>query len=146
MRAFVTILANGDATLRTPYHAEFVAALKNDIPWDFRSWGGDWKTWTVESFYADRAVELVRRYFGEVTVEDQRRRNQESRQQSAGGPRQQTVPPDDVTLHLLPTAPPQLIDAAYKALARLTHPDLGGSTEAMQRLNAAYERLKGVAR
>jgi hypothetical protein len=45
------------------------------------------------------------------------------------------------TLHLLPSAPPEVVKAAYKALAMKLHPDHGGDTEAMQRINDAYRRL-----
>jgi hypothetical protein len=45
------------------------------------------------------------------------------------------------TLHLLPSAPPELIKAAYKCLAMKYHPDHGGSTQAMQKINEAYELL-----
>ena len=46
-----------------------------------------------------------------------------------------------VTLHLLPSAPPEVVKAAYKALAVLNHPDKGGDEEKMKRLNEAYGRL-----
>lgn len=46
------------------------------------------------------------------------------------------------TLHLQPTAPPELIRAAYKCLAMKHHPDHGGSTEVMQKLNQAYAVLE----
>jgi hypothetical protein len=46
-----------------------------------------------------------------------------------------------VTLHLLPSAPPELIRAAFKCLAQIHHPDKGGETEVMQRINDAYGRL-----
>jgi hypothetical protein len=42
-------------------------------------------------------------------------------------------------------ATPDEIDAAYKQKARFAHPDAGGSTEAMQRLNDARAKLKGKA-
>ncbi len=45
------------------------------------------------------------------------------------------------TLHLLPSAPPEVIKAAYRALAQLHHPDHGGSNQAMQKINEAYELL-----
>ncbi len=41
-------------------------------------------------------------------------------------------------LWLKPGAPREVIDAAYRTLARLYHPDAGGSEEAMTRLNRAY--------
>jgi curved DNA-binding protein CbpA len=34
-----------------------------------------------------------------------------------------------------------VVKAAYKALAVLNHPDKGGETEVMQRINDAYRRL-----
>ena len=37
----------------------------------------------------------------------------------------------------------QLIDIGYKVLARKLHPDKGGSRDAMARLNAVRDRLKG---
>jgi hypothetical protein len=47
-----------------------------------------------------------------------------------------------VTLHLLPSAPPEVVKAAYKALATLHHPDKpGGDGERMRVINAAYRRL-----
>jgi hypothetical protein len=46
-----------------------------------------------------------------------------------------------VTLHLLPSAPPEVVKAAYRALAVLNHPDKGGDEEKMKRLNEAYGRL-----
>jgi hypothetical protein len=45
------------------------------------------------------------------------------------------------TLHLLPSAPPEVIKAVYKVLAMKHHPDHGGSEETMKRLNEAYGKL-----
>lgn len=39
----------------------------------------------------------------------------------------------------------ELIDLGYKALATRLHPDLGGSKDAMRRLNRVRQELKGVA-
>ena len=52
--------------------------------------------------------------------------------------------PYDV-LGVRPTATQDEIDAAYRQKARHAHPDAGGSTEAMQRLNDAKNKLKGKA-
>ena len=51
---------------------------------------------------------------------------------------------DHDVLCVTPAAPPEVIRAAYKALSRLRHPDAGGSTEEMQRINAAYDRLSSA--
>lgn len=45
-------------------------------------------------------------------------------------------------LGILPDAPLEVAEAAYKALARRAHPDAGGSTVRMQQLNAAIEQIR----
>jgi hypothetical protein len=47
-----------------------------------------------------------------------------------------------VALHLLPSAPPELVKAAHKTLATLHHPDKGGDLERMKAINNAYDVLK----
>jgi curved DNA-binding protein CbpA len=50
-------------------------------------------------------------------------------------------------LFLLPGAPPEVIDAAYRALVKLNHPDLlpepqrAAGNEKMKLLNTAYAQL-----
>jgi curved DNA-binding protein CbpA len=44
-------------------------------------------------------------------------------------------------LYVSSQAPPEVIDAAFRALAKQYHPDRGGSTAQMQRLNLAREQL-----
>jgi DnaJ-class molecular chaperone len=46
-------------------------------------------------------------------------------------------------LGLQPDAPPEVAEAAYKALARKYHPDAGGTTAKMQELNDAIEAFRG---
>jgi hypothetical protein len=45
-------------------------------------------------------------------------------------------------LHLMPTAPPVLVKAAYKALAFKYHPDRGGDVETFKQIQEAYDNLK----
>lgn len=47
------------------------------------------------------------------------------------------------TLGVRPDAPLDVIEASYRALAKKAHPDLGGSTQRMAELNAAWEKIKG---
>lgn len=69
----------------------------------------------------------------------------EERNQQAETPQPKPNPVNDyAALHLLPSAPPELVRAAFKTLARLLHPDAGGSHEAMIKLNTAYERLNAM--
>ncbi len=48
-------------------------------------------------------------------------------------------------LHLLPSAPPELVTVAYRTLAQLHHPDRGGDAAAMVRLNQAVAILRDGA-
>ncbi len=43
------------------------------------------------------------------------------------------------TLHLLPSAPPELVKAAYKTLAKIYHPDVQGDSAKMIEINRAFE-------
>lgn len=52
------------------------------------------------------------------------------------------IPEHYKRLGVLPDAPLEVAEAAYKALARRAHPDAGGSTIDMQQLNAAIERIR----
>ncbi len=57
---------------------------------------------------------------------------------------QSTVAPEYRALHILPTAPVEVVKAAYRALALLYHPDrsqLVDATEQMKVINDAYEHL-----
>lgn len=44
-------------------------------------------------------------------------------------------------LHLLDTAPLEVVKSVYKTLSRINHPDHGGDADEMVALNAAYEEI-----
>ena len=44
-------------------------------------------------------------------------------------------------LYLMPGAPPEVIQSVYRVLAKMHHPDLGGSTAVMAEINDAYRYL-----
>jgi hypothetical protein len=46
------------------------------------------------------------------------------------------------TLHLLPSAPPEVAQAAHRAMLRLTHPDSGGTHEQAVAVNLAWEAIQ----
>lgn len=54
------------------------------------------------------------------------------------------APPPDwwIVLKISPDSPREIVDAAYKALARKAHPDTGGSDAAFKELTDAYQRAK----
>ncbi len=141
MLPHITHKLDGSATLTFPYHRGLVDCLKMTIPASSRTYDLDTKAWTVAPPYAGPALRLMRRVFGYV---------------AESGQTAHAAPPDPIrqtdrdyaVLHLLPSAPPSLVEAAFRCLSKDLHPDRGGPHEAMVRLNAAVTALRerqGVA-
>jgi DnaJ-class molecular chaperone len=82
----------------------------------------------------DVAITLLLRNFPDADVPFR------SRAQAAPAPSRNDEP--FAVLHLRETAPVELIEASYRTLARLYHPDTGGDLLTMQRINGAYAALK----
>lgn len=134
----VTYLSNGTVEVQFPFDRWVVEALKQRIPSTCRSYDPARKIWLVGVELADVAIEILDAAFDCVDVA----------QGSARGSEPTPIRKHDSEyseMHLLPTAPGFVIEAVYRALAKASHPDLGGSTVDMQRLNAAYEALQRKA-
>jgi hypothetical protein len=127
---------------------EFYAAkeiVKNLSPWS-RRYHADIRAWWVSEESASlliRNFEPLRRYLGST---GQHQQHQETR--DGGATRNQATRPPQVpaevaqafaALHLAPTAPPELLAAARRVLARLHHPDAGGDHQAMIAVNNAAD-------
>jgi len=137
------LLARGDVVdLIGPYLPDLVDALKREIPWRARRWDADLKCWTVDVGWAGVARSLAVLYAGAV-VGAVTQEEAERRARAAASRAPAAVDADADALGVAPSAPVEVIQAAYRALARLHHPDLVGeaSTARMQAINAAYERL-----
>lgn len=146
--------------LITPFIREFVDALKETVPWRYRSYDGDSRTWTIEEPYASDALALALDYYGdmeEVYTEAAVQREiakafkthtcHATATPSPHGTdeclrRVRHLHQEHAALYLLPGAPWPLVQAAYRALALLVHPDRGGSHQAMVDVNRAYESLE----
>ncbi len=119
---------DGWTTFRVAYDAEWVAIAKT-IPPSERTWDPDVKEWAFSPSYGALMREWTRRIFGD---------DDGPAQASAGA-----VPPDAfMVLHLQQTAPLPLVEASYRCLAKLAHPDRGGSHEHMIELTRARDALK----
>jgi hypothetical protein len=135
-RVRVCIDADGVLTYRGPYIPALIGGFKS-LPFRFRDYApDDGKLWTIKPPYAEEALTLILRYVPDAQVE-YTHQSQTHRTGAAPG----AVSDHFATLHLLPTAPPELIGAAYRALAKLTHPDCGGDPAAMRRLTEAHDAL-----
>jgi hypothetical protein len=137
MSAVVERLPDRSIEIRFTYRRDVVEALKLHISADCRSWDPDWKVWTVRPPYTDTAINILGRAFGFDGVEIVDRHQAEPEPTLPA-----RVDPVFATLWVLPGAPPAVITAAYRALARELHPDAGGDTRAMQKVNAAFEELQ----
>ncbi len=133
-RAQCRLTAFGEAVLTFPYSALLVADLKAHIPFRFRTYDGVTKTWTVSDAYATLAVDLLLEHYPDAETPRRSRAQPRSRAGSGGN--------DFEILHLLPTAPREVVDASFRALAKLHHPDKGGDPAVMRRLAEAHDALR----
>ena len=137
-RVTARIDIDGNMSFRFPYDSWVVQGLKEQIPKWARSYDSFVKEWSIDSQYEDIAIDIIEEVFGPFDVPEREPRRKPATQT--------TVKPDSyATLHLLPTAPKELIAGAYKILSKLHHPDLGGSAATMQKINIAYSTLKDTA-
>lgn len=133
---------DGATVFRVPYDARWVAGIKASVPASARDWNPVAKVWTVLPPHGRAIVALTFTVFGRVEVE-----GEPARFRPRPAPIR-TMGPAYQALHLLPSAPRCVVDAAYRALSREHHPDLLAASEqtrahaAMVDLNAAYEALK----
>ncbi len=109
-----------------------ISELKEIIPVAFRNYEPMNKTWIITDWdcYYEWIDELRSVYTVEIE-DDNEQPSQKPPPQSIASPFQ--------TLYLLPNAPPEVVKAAYKALAKIHHPDARGNSEKMIEINRAFE-------
>lgn len=113
----------------TPYNKRFVEELKNAIPGSQRRWKPEEKVWQIHELYLDKTVELLKRFFDEVTTN------------IFNNDDEPTI--DNLFVPLFDILPDDTIDKVYTSLARALHPDVGGNAEQMSKLNQAYQAKRG---
>lgn len=120
---------------RTPYDASFVSELKERIPKEYRYWDKDERVWVINYSYEEELLALCNEYFEQVAKFGQKKYVKAIQSLSAYQ-----------TLHLLPTAPKELIVAAYRVLSKLYHPDVSKEVDAnekMKKINIAFDEIMG---
>ncbi len=125
-----------DGTYRVtfPYDPDVVTAIKELVPPHSRAYDPDAKCWYVSSAFRDTIHELLESVFLEVETDPER---------TAYDPPPRTTHRTEYhVLHLQPTAPPELVEVAYRCLSRLYHPDRGGNHETMTAINAAVSVIR----
>jgi hypothetical protein len=117
------------------WHPELIPRWKDAVPARYRSYDPSAKVWRFVGQYRALAAALLLIYFPGADVPVRFRTPSHPQARAAGS--------DHIrVLHLCETASVELIEASYRVLARLNHPDAGGSTEAMQAINGAYAALR----
>lgn len=135
--------------LYTPFDDTFRNWLKMTVPSGQRAWEAEEKRWWVSEEYADDAVKMAQACFPQLDTSDYFLKSQSHKQTGFGGsaqsqpPKQEPAGPQAV-LFCLPSAPAEVLTAAYKALAKVYHPDAGTRPDAlrMTAINGAIERLR----
>lgn len=122
-----------NVTITFPYDPILISRFKIEIPPYARIYVPENKEWIFDSTYAARAVHLLTDRFPDARIENIPDSSPSLDQQQD---------PEYVTFFVIPEAPPEVVKAAYRALSKLYHPDRGGDTAAMQRLNEAYARIE----
>jgi hypothetical protein len=133
--ASALVFRDGRVALAFPYDRGAVTALKVGVPASERGYCRSTRIWTVSAAWAERAVALLRFHFPEIEVIRQERWGDQPATLRAADP-------SFAELHLLPSAPPELVVAAYRMLARTHHPDLGGDAARITALNLAVDDLR----
>jgi len=119
---------------------EIIEDIKDTIPAPRRTWHPDSRRWL---FWDQDAIDTACRVCKQHGVTC---RKEDDSRETLNRDVDDASPDPYAVLHLLPTAPPELVHAAYHLLAQRHHPDHGGSTEEMQRINAAAAQLAESAR
>ena len=122
-----------------------IETLKRTVSPNLREYEPDTKQW----FVADAARTQLDRWLGHLFVsygveaEWIAADDVDDAHERAHKPHKRTSSRAELyaALHLRETAPPALVRAAYRELAKLSHPDAGGTHEAMLKLNEAYRQL-----
>lgn len=123
-------MKDGWIYVRTPYDRKFVDDLKKNISAAHRRWDPVDKIWKVDPSQDDLLVGIVKRYFGEPTVLEDKEVVVVAAQDS------------DPYAALLRLAPDDVVKKCFRLIASAIHPDKGGKAKAMERANQAWQAIR----
>lgn len=136
---------DGQLVLESPYDPGFVGSLKDAVPHGYRVWDTQRKRWLLSPLYLDELRKVCGTYHLQL-IDDR----PEAKMETALTISPYANMPDDLRdaftcLTLAPAAPLCVAEAAYKALAKVFHPDnrATGDHETAARLVAAIETIRG---
>ena len=135
------------ATLVHPYNKRFVTYISQGIkPMSYRRFDATTKKWSVHLSKIPQVISAGKRLFDYIDYKSLPDDLQIKVVQFLEGSQSEIHPfcikrRPHAVLHVLPTAPVEVIKAAYKALATKHHPDHGGDPEVFMEIQDAYEKL-----
>lgn len=132
-----------------PYDEALLDEFKRLIPHRERKWIAEEKYWSVTGHACDAAERWFYRHFPKQEKFWKSTNGSESTNGSRSSHASSPPPKHDSDwdiLYLRNGAPAGLLDVVYHWWCKRAHPDLGGSNQQMQKINAAYDRLRKVAR
>ncbi len=112
-----------------PYDKTLIDAMTTSIPAKQRTWDNAHKVWYIWKQQFDVISHLLQKYCDEVLLLD--------------FPAPEVAADNWTKLMLVEGAPMELVQAAYRILSKLHHPDHGGDVEKMKDINVAYKALMG---
>ncbi len=120
-----------------------IETLKSSIPACFRNYDPQARRWLIQGVAYDRLLRWASDARKTLPAQVEWRYAGDEEKRAWTPPPPPRAQPSDPysTLHLLPSAPAELVKAAYRTLAQLHHPDRGGDEEEMKAINEAYRRL-----
>jgi hypothetical protein len=127
-----------------------IAELKSTIPTGYRRYAPSEKIWLITgNLFVEEWLDELRSRF-DIEVEhvgerQNRQRRHEQKWQPPPPPQQNLAAPFQ-TLHLLPSAPPELVKSAYRTLAKIYHPDVRGDPAKMVEINKAFDAINSGRR
>ncbi len=131
----MTRIWDGSYRVTFPFDRDVVEGIKNIVPAHSRQYDPDEKAWYIAPAYFVPVRNLLTATFMQVEMDADR--------EPFTPPSDDRAPRTDFhVLHLRESAPPELVEAAFRCLARIHHPDRGGDTATMQAINSAYAALK----
>jgi len=137
-RLYYEYVVDGWVYVYFQYDPTIVEAIKHAAPSHQRRWSPDHRRWEINEAFWGRVKRVL---VACGVLEDGDFEHLGARAGKTGSAWS--------ALHLTPGAPPTVVDAAYRAMAKLHHPDMAEGdadraqrTQRMTALNLAYEKLR----
>jgi hypothetical protein len=123
---------------------EYAVAAVKALPAEQRRWLRPFGAWWISADGAEALAAQISAIADALGAPRRRKRKTSSARSRTDTAAASSLPAPVAaafdTLHLLPSAPPYVVQGVYRLLAQRAHPDhAGGDTAAMQRINGAYE-------